>query len=151
MAQEPKLPLILLYDGVCGLCNRTVQFVLRRDRDGVFRFASLQSRLGRDILDRHALSASDLDTFYVVIGVDPAPLAGTAKNERLLSRSDAVSIVLQKLGGFWRIVGALFGRVPRDLRDWMYNLVARRRYRVFGRYEACPLPSEADRQRFLDV
>ncbi len=142
---------VLLYDGVCGLCNRTVQFVLKRDQAEVFRFAALQSALGRRILERHGASPSDLNTFYVLLHSDPAPPAGAEQNEALLARSDAVIFVLRGVGGVWRFVGGLFQLLPRIARDWMYNLVARNRYRIFGRYDSCPLPSEAQRRRFLDL
>jgi predicted DCC family thiol-disulfide oxidoreductase YuxK len=135
---------ILLYDGVCGLCNRLVQFVLRRDHDAVFRFASLQSALAAHILTRHGANPNDLDTFYVVVNYNE-------DGEALLSRSDAVIEVLKQLGGIWRVAAFALGIVPRFLRDWAYRVVARNRYRVFGRYDTCPLPSEATRSRFLDI
>jgi predicted DCC family thiol-disulfide oxidoreductase YuxK len=138
---------ILLYDGVCGLCNRTVRFVLRRDRRDLFRFASLQSALARRILCGHQINPSILDTFYVVIGFD----AARVPKERVLSRSDGVIYVLRELGGVWKVVAGLFQLFPRELRDWGYNAVASRRYRIFGRCETCPLPSEENQGRFLDV
>jgi predicted DCC family thiol-disulfide oxidoreductase YuxK len=135
---------ILLYDGVCGLCNRLVQFVLRRDPAGVFRFAALQSPLAERILARHGLDAGDLDTVYVVVNADQV-------DEILLPRSEAVIFVLKRLRfPFWRLTGFLLQLVPQALRSWGYGLVARRRYRMFGRYDACPLPTEDTRSRFLD-
>lgn len=142
---------MLLYDGVCGLCNRTVQFVVKRDQSDVFRFAALQSALGRRILEKHGINPADLDTFYVVVGFDASLPEGPAQNARLLARSDAVSFVLRELGGAWGFFGGLFMMLPRFVRDGMYNLVARSRYRLFGRYEECPVPSAADRKRFLDL
>jgi predicted DCC family thiol-disulfide oxidoreductase YuxK len=154
---------ILLYDGVCGLCNRVNQFVLRRDPAGFFRFASLQSPLAARILSRHGADARDLDTVYVVIHAD---LPG----ELLLPRSDAVVFFLKNLQapsgsippdavfplpsrgrGIWLLVGSALHFVPRRLRDWGYRLVARHRYRIFGRSETCMLPSPADRDCFLDL
>jgi predicted DCC family thiol-disulfide oxidoreductase YuxK len=136
-------PPILLYDGVCGLCNRLVQFILRRDRAAVFRFAALQTRLGARILTRHGANPTDLDTVYIVVNHDLA-------DERLLSRSAAILFVLQQIDGFWRAPAYLLRRIPRPLRDWAYRLVAHNRYRIFGRFDTCPLPSEATRSRFLD-
>ncbi len=133
---------ILLYDGVCGLCNRLVQVVLRRDHDAVFRFAPLQSALAASIIIRHGAKPSDLDTVYCVVNRDLA-------DELLLSRSDAVLFVLKQLRGVWR-AAFLVQLVPKFLRDPLYNIVARNRYRIFGRYEVCPLPREQDRSRFLD-
>ena len=134
---------ILLYDGVCGLCNHLVQFILRRDREGIFRFASLQNEFAATILARHGVSNSDLDTVYVVLNHNEA-------NEAFLARSEAAVYVLQQLGGFWRFCGFMFGLLPRPFRDWIYRAIARNRYRVFGRYDTCPLPSQETRARFLD-
>ena len=135
---------ILLYDGVCGLCNRMNQFVLRHDRAGVFRFASLQSALAAGILARHGADAADLDTVYVVVNPDQP-------DEHLLARSDAVIFVLKQLGGFWGLTGFVLQFKPRFLRDWGYRVVARNRYRFFGQSETCFLPSPENRDRFLDV
>ena len=150
---------ILLYDGVCGLCNRLVQFILRRDPAGMFRFASLQSALAECVLARHGADAHDLDTVYVVLDYEEP-------DERLLPRSDAIIFILRQLGTrpaapassiaasgsmFWRVVASLTRLVPRPLRDWGYGVVARNRYRVFGRSESCILPAPANRDRFLDL
>jgi predicted DCC family thiol-disulfide oxidoreductase YuxK len=135
---------ILLYDGVCGLCNRIVQFTLRRDRNAIFRFASLQSALAAAILTRHGADPSDLNTFYVVVNPE-------LPSEYLLSRSDAGIFVLRQLPGAWRPAAFFLQLVPRFLRDAVYKLVARSRYRIFGRFDVCQLPSEQHRDRFLDV
>jgi predicted DCC family thiol-disulfide oxidoreductase YuxK len=134
---------ILLYDGVCGLCNRFVQFILRHDRNAIFRFASLQSALAARILARHGANPTDLDTVYVVINHE---LPG----ESLLFRSDAMAFVLKQLGGPWRTAASLLQLLPKFLRDPAYNAVARHRYRIFGRSDACTLPRDVDRTRFLD-
>jgi len=135
---------IILYDGVCGLCNRFVQFVLKRDRHDRFRFASLQSDFAREILRRHNASAGDLDTMYVVL--DQAQ-----PGERLASRSDAAGTILRELGGGWGALGVVLGVLPIRLRNWAYNLIARNRYRLFGKYDSCPIPSEKDRRKFFDL
>jgi predicted DCC family thiol-disulfide oxidoreductase YuxK len=135
---------LLLYDGVCGLCNRFVQFILRHDRDARFKFASLQSPLATRILSRHAANPSDLDTVYVVLNHE-------LPDERLLSRSDAVIFVLKQLGTPWAAAASLMELLPRFLRDFYYNLIARHRYRIFGRSGVCTLPRDADHSRFLDL
>lgn len=140
---------ILLYDGVCGLCNRVVQFVLRRDRRGVFRFAALQSPLAARILARHGIDPGDLDTFYVV--VESHFNDAGAQRDILFARSDAVLFILNELGGFWRLLESVFRIAPRGLREWGYRLVARHRYQMFGRYDSCPLPSAETRERFLEL
>jgi predicted DCC family thiol-disulfide oxidoreductase YuxK len=142
-ASEPVAHPILLYDGVCGLCNRLVQFVLRRDPAGVVRFAALQSELATRILTRHGADARDLDTVYVVVNYE-------LSDENLLSLSDAVIFILQHLGAAdLRGAGRVLQVVPRPLREWGYRLVARNRYRIFGRYDTCPMPTEEFRSRFL--
>ncbi len=134
---------ILLYDGVCGLCNRFVQFVLKRDRNDRFRFAALQSDFARTILERHGVDAVDLDTVYLVTSYQ-------RPEESLSNRSDAAVAVLSELGGFWKLVAGILCIVPRPIRNWGYNLVARNRYRMFGKYDVCPLPDPRDRHKFLD-
>jgi len=135
---------IILYDGVCGLCNRMNQFVLARDREDRFRFASLQSNLATSVLERHGKDPRDLDTVYVVVDLG-------RPSERLLARSEAVGFVLQHLGGFSRLYGGLLRMLPKPVRDWGYNRVVHIRYRIFGKYETCLLPSERDRRKFLDI
>jgi len=133
----------VLYDGVCGLCNRLVQFILKRDSRDRFRFASLQSTFGQTILKRHGADPLDLDTFYVVLDYE-------SPSERLLARSDGVVYALTTLGGIWKIA-AVGKALPKSLCDGLYNLVARNRYRIFGKYESCMLPEPKQRAKFLDV
>ncbi len=135
---------IVLYDGVCALCNHFVRFILRRDRNAVFRFASLQSTFAAPILARHGASPTDLDTVYLVLNHE-------LPDEYLLSRSEAVLFVLKQLPGLWRPAASLLQLVPKSLCDAVYKAVARRRYRIFGRSEVCMLPPDQDRSRFLDL
>lgn len=137
---------IFLYDGVCGLCNRAVQFILWHDRKERFRFASLQSEFAKRALARHGADAANLGTVYVIFNCDSAE----GGEEELLARSDAALFVLKELGGIWRFAAGLMGLLPRALRDWAYNGIARNRYRIFGKYESCPLPDVAVRARFLE-
>jgi predicted DCC family thiol-disulfide oxidoreductase YuxK len=140
---SPRMPgpanPILLYDGVCGLCNRLVQFVLRRDRRARFRFVSLQSDYAARILDPHSLDPHDLNTLYVLDG------------EPLITRADAVIFILRELGGPWHAAATALRIIPKPLRDWGYGVVARHRYRVFGKYETCLLPQKQYQDRFLDT
>jgi len=135
---------IILYDGVCGLCNRFVQFVLKRDSKDQFRFAAMQSNFARAILERHGLNPDLLDTVYLVLDYGQP-------SERLLSRNDAATAVLKELGGLQRFWAALLDLLPKRFREWRYSLVARNRYRFFGKHETCPLPNEKDRHKFLGV
>ncbi len=137
------MPDLVLYDGVCGLCNRLTQFILKRDRGDRFRFASLQGSLAREILGSYRRNADDLDTMYVVADHD-------GPSQRLLSRSEAVIHVLRALGVGWKMAGAALSLLPRSAADRVYAFVAARRYRWFGRHDSCPLPSPHDRAKFLD-
>ncbi len=132
---------VLLYDGVCGFCNKTVQMILDRDRRGEMRFAALQSDYGRGVVARHP----ELE------GVDSVVLVERAGGaERVYVRSEAALRVAAYLGGVWRFF--LLARViPAPVRDFFYNLVARYRYRLFGKYESCMLPPPQVRSRFLDA
>ncbi|MFN8641621.1 MAG: DCC1-like thiol-disulfide oxidoreductase family protein [Candidatus Binatia bacterium] len=133
------LPAVIFYDGVCGLCDRTVRFVLRHDAVGRFRFATLQSDYAATALARHGREAAELDSVCLLLDPDAA-------TERLLAKSDAVLAILDGLGGLWRLV-ALTHRLPRAWRDAAYDALARRRYRWFGRFDRCPIPSPELRAR----
>jgi len=135
---------IILYDGVCGLCNRLVQFLLKHDKSGRLRFASLQSDFAAKVLQRHGIDPKDLDTLHVVENYEQP-------DERVLQRSDAILRAGRELGGFWSASAAAAKVIPRSLRDVIYRFVARNRYRVFGKYESCMLPDPNQRSRFLDV
>lgn len=132
---------VLLYDGVCGFCNRTVQMILDRDRRGTMRFAALQSDYGRAVVGRHR----ELEGVDSVVFVEPA-----AGGERVHVRSDAALKVAAYLGGPWKVFLAA-KVIPRGLRDYLYDLFARNRYRFFGKSEQCMLPPAEARARFLDV
>jgi len=135
---------IILYDGVCGLCNRLVQFLLRHDKRKHLRFASLQSDFAGAVLRRHGLDPKDLDTFHFVENYDQ-------QNERVVDRSDAVLKAGRALGGVWAMLASVASIFPRALLDPLYRLVARNRYRVFGKFESCMLPDPSQRNRFLDT
>jgi predicted DCC family thiol-disulfide oxidoreductase YuxK len=140
---EPAVNPIVLYDGVCGLCNRAVQFLLKHDRQDRFRFASLQSDFAVNLLKRHGIDPTTLDTVYAVVNHDEA-------NEQLLAKSDAFLLFGKVLGGIWNVVR--LGRImPRPVRNWLYDLVAANRYRVFGKSESCVLPDPAYKHKFLEV
>jgi predicted DCC family thiol-disulfide oxidoreductase YuxK len=135
---------IVLYDGVCGLCNRLVQFLLKHDQHDRLQFASLQSDFAARVLTRHGLDPKDLDTLHVIENYEHG-------RERILDRSDAILRAGYELGGVWK-VGATLGKfVPRPLRDAFYRFVARNRYRVFGKFETCMLPEPEHRKKFLDM
>ena len=134
---------VLLYDGVCGFCNKTVQLILDRDPAGTMRFAALQSDYGRAVVERHT-SLRGVDSVVFVENANGGDL------ERVFVRSDAALKVVAYLGGFWKIFLAAYV-IPKPLRDYFYDLFARNRYRVFGKYDACILPPPEVRSRFLDA
>jgi predicted DCC family thiol-disulfide oxidoreductase YuxK len=135
---------VLLYDGVCALCNWWVGFLLKHDRHDVFRFASLQSPLAAQVLWRHGASAQTLDTVYVVLDFEQP-------SEVLLAHSQAAIEVLRQLGPMGRCTATALSFLPSSIRDALYNFVARNRYRSFGRYDSCPLPDPKFRSKFLDL
>jgi len=126
----------IVYDGLCRFCNGWVQFVLKRDRKGVFRFAAAQSAAGAALMTRHGLSADDLQTILFV------------KDGVAYMKSTASLQILMTLGGIWRLAG-MFLVVPRVIRDGVYGFVARNRVRIGGRYKACPVPPPEKRSQFL--
>ena len=134
---------LLLYDGVCGLCNRVNRFVLRHDRRRQFDFASLQSDTARVVLSRFGQRAEALETFYIVAGYRSA-------SPTLVSRSRAALFLMRTLGWPWRAM-TVAGIVPAAILDRAYDIVARHRYRVFGRYDTCPIPDPEHRARFIEL
>lgn len=134
---------VVFYDGVCGLCNRLNRFLLARDKHAALRFAPLQGRLAAETLARHGIRADDLDTVHVISGWNTA-------NARVLQRSRAVLHAVEQLGGIWRVAARIGALVPAGIADILYEVVARNRYRIFGRYDACALPPPEWRSRFLE-
>jgi predicted DCC family thiol-disulfide oxidoreductase YuxK len=135
---------IILYDGVCGLCNHLIQFVLKRDRDERFRFAALQSGFAASVLERNRVNPQILDTMYLLSNY-------SQPDECLASRSDAAIQILAELGGVWRALASIVKHLPRWIRDKIYNLIARNRYQLFGKYQTCQIPDEKYRSKFLDL
>lgn len=128
---------ILLFDGVCNLCDGFVQFVIKRDPSGYFRFTSLQSEVGQEILKKHQMPADKITTVVLI------------EKGKVYTHSDVGLRVARHLGGFWPVFYALT-IVPRFIRDAVYNWIARNRYRWFGKKEACMLPTPELKKRFLD-
>ncbi len=127
---------MLLFDGVCNLCNASIQWVLKHDKKNRFRFAALQSDTGRMLLEGAGLSNEKLETVVLVDG------------DRFFTHSDAVLEIARRLGGIWSL--ARVGRiVPRPIRDVLYMWIARNRYRWFGKKEQCMLPSPEWKGRFI--
>ncbi len=129
---------VILFDGVCNLCNGWVQFVISHDPSARFRFASFQSPAGRRLSLANGVDPDALKSFFLLSGGN------------LLARSDAAIEVVVQFGGLWRLLGVL-RFIPRPLRDLVYSSVARNRYRLFGKREACLMPSPELASRFLSA
>jgi predicted DCC family thiol-disulfide oxidoreductase YuxK len=129
-------PRIVLYDGVCGLCDRLVQFLVAKDRDRVLRYAPLQGETAARLRAQHADIPSDLDTMVFI------------DEGEVYLRSRAAARIARYLPMPWRLVAAV-RFVPRFLADFVYGLVAKGRYRVFGKVEACGLPTPEERRLLL--
>jgi predicted DCC family thiol-disulfide oxidoreductase YuxK len=128
---------VVLFDGVCNLCNGFVQFVLPRDPEGKYRFASLQSDVGRELLAEHDLPTDELESIVLI------------EDGEAYVKSAAVIRIATGLGGAYRLL-APFRFVPRAVRDRVYDFVADNRYRWFGRKDRCMMPSGDAESRFLE-
>jgi len=126
---------IVFYDGICGLCNRTVWWLIRRDRKRVLRYAALQSAIATRLPDK-----------YKVTGT-PGSIV-LQDGEKFYDKSTAVIRILARLKGIYRLAAVLY-LIPRPARDVVYDWIARNRYRWFGKYDACPMPRPEHRELFL--
>ena len=133
---------VVLFDGVCALCDASVRWLIDADKRRVLHYAPLQGETGASVLSRHPDADQTLSTVVYVRDV-------AQDSERLYDRSDAAFAILRDLGGVWRVLS--WGRlIPRGVRDAVYGLIAKRRYRWFGKLDACRLPdSPNDSGRFL--
>ncbi|TMU56626.1 thiol-disulfide oxidoreductase DCC family protein [Flagellimonas algicola] len=128
---------LILFDGVCNLCNGAVQFIIKRDKKDVFRYAALQSEIGEKLIAERGINTSKVDS---IILIEP----GIA----YFVKSDAALRIVQEFGGLWKGL-VIFSWVPRIIRDAIYNLVAKNRYRWFGRKDACMIPTPELQAKFL--
>jgi len=127
---------VILFDGVCNFCNRSVNFVIRRDKRGYFCFAPLQTANGGEIARRYGIDPEQLETFVLV------------ENGRAYRKSGGALRVGRRLGGLYALAFGLIA-VPPFVRDWFYDWFARRRYRWFGKRDECMVPTPEVRERFL--
>ena len=128
---------IILFDGLCHLCDGSVQFVIRQDRQGIFRFAPLQSRAGEVLLEKFGLLHNPIDSFVLVY------------KGRAFTQSSAALQVLNLLPWYWKWT-QVFRIVPPFIRNAVYRLIARNRYRWFGKRQQCMIPSPEVKSRFLE-
>jgi predicted DCC family thiol-disulfide oxidoreductase YuxK len=135
---------VLLYDGECGLCNRTVRMLLRLDRRGVLRFAALQSAPAQEFLRSHGLPTEDFSTLVLV------PDWAKRSESHFALRTDGAAGALWMCGGGSRVLAALLYSIPRFVRDPVYRFVSRTRYKIFGPWKECPLPRPEWKRRFIE-
>ena len=128
---------IILFDGICNLCNGFVTFVIRRDKRNVFRFGSLQSEVAQKLLKRFGSENYDLTSIVLLDG------------QNIATESDAVLQIARELGGVWRLLYALI-IVPKIVRDSVYRIVARYRYRIFGKRDSCMIPTPELMDKFIE-
>jgi len=127
---------VLLFDGVCNLCNATVQYVIRNDRQKVISFASLQSNFGLQVLSENKFDTTSLKTVVYL------------KNGKVFSKSAAFLLLMRDLGG-WHKLMLVFWIIPKFLRDAVYDLIAKNRYAVFGKRDECYVPTPELLERFI--
>lgn len=127
---------VVLFDGVCNLCNSSVNWIIDHDKRNEFRFASLQSEYGQQVINKFNLQGEYLNTVILVDG------------DRLYTRSAAVLKIAGIIGGVWGLL-AVFLIVPAFIRDIVYNFIARNRYKWFGKKESCRIPTPELKSKFL--
>jgi len=128
---------IILFDGVCNFCNFWVNFTINRDKDDIFRFAALQSEAGQKLLQEYKLNVSDFDTFVLIV------------NDKHFTKSTAALKIARKLNYPVKVL-YYFIFIPKFLRDLIYSLIAINRYKIFGKRDICRIPTEDEKEKFLD-
>jgi predicted DCC family thiol-disulfide oxidoreductase YuxK len=127
---------IFLFDGVCVLCSRSVAFVLKHERAPVIRFVAIQSGEGRALAEAHGIDPDNPESFLFI------------ENGIALPKSDGIAALASHLNAPWSWISSAIRILPRPVRDWFYDRIARNRYRIFGKRESCLIPTPETRQRF---
>lgn len=133
----PKDKHIILFDGVCNLCNNAITFVIQRDRKDVFVYAPLQSKAGELLAKQHNIDTNKVDSIILI------------KNQKTFTKSTAALRIAQNLSGLWPALVA-FLIIPPFIRNWVYDYVAKNRYKWFGKKDACMIPTPELKAKFLD-
>jgi predicted DCC family thiol-disulfide oxidoreductase YuxK len=134
---NPSDSKIVLFDGVCNLCSKSVQFILKRDKKNQFLFGSLQGAYGQEMLKKYQLPESEFNSFMLIEG------------DKLYTKSSGALRMLKHLGGWWRLL-YVFIIVPKFIRDGIYNWVSKNRYKWYGKMNECWLPKPEWKARFLE-
>lgn len=127
---------VILFDGICNFCNKSVRFIIKRDPDGYFQFASLQGEVGQSLLKKHHMPQY-FDSFVLI------------ENDRVYLKSDAVLRICRHLKGAWKWM-SMFFIVPKPIRNAVYSFIANNRYKWYGKRDSCMIPTPDIRERFLD-
>src|SRR5258706_3906277 len=130
-------PPVVLFDGVCNLCNGAVQFIIKRDKKKQFRFASMQGKAGHELLQKFDLPANDFNSFILF------------EDNKVYTRSTAALRIAKYMGGGWKLLYGLM-IIPRFIRNAVYNVIAKNRYKWFGKKDECMIPAPELKDRFLD-
>lgn len=138
MKQLPKHKHLILFDGICNLCNTSVTYVIKHDKDNVFMFAPLQSDIGKKIINKYNLDTSKTDSILLY-----------SEEKGLKIKSSAAIAIASKLG-FPRNLATLFYMIPPFMRNWVYDYVAKHRYQWYGKKETCMIPSPKLQEKFLN-
>lgn len=133
----PKNKQIVLFDGVCNLCHNAVQFIIKRDPKDKFVFASLDSEIGKKLLSERHIDRNQVDSIVLII-----------PDDAYFIKSDAALEISKSLSGIYSIF-SYFSFLPQSFRDFIYDMIAKNRYRIFGKKEECPLPTPAQKEKFL--
>jgi predicted DCC family thiol-disulfide oxidoreductase YuxK len=127
---------IILFDGICNLCNSSVRFIIKRDPVGNFKFSSLQSKVGKKLLEKYRVR-NDINSFILL------------ENNHVYTKSSAALRVCMRLNSIWKIF-IVFIIIPKPIRDYIYDFIANNRYKWFGKSDHCIIPSPDDKERFFD-
>jgi predicted DCC family thiol-disulfide oxidoreductase YuxK len=127
---------IILFDGICNFCNFWVDFIIKRDKDKIFKFASLQSDAGKRIVEKYLIYKQDIESIILI------------KGEDYFIKSEAALEIVKELNSAWKIF-YIFKVIPLPLRDFIYDLIAKNRYAIFGKRDLCRVPSEEEKSRFV--
>ena len=128
---------IILFDGVCNLCNSAVQYVIEHDKNDVFMFAALQSDIGKKLMKERGIDASQIDSIILI-----------EQGVAYYTKSTAAIKIARSFGGIWQLAG-VFQWIPEKIRDWVYDYIANNRYKWYGRKEACMVPTPELKTKFL--
>ena len=127
---------IIIFDGVCNFCNKSINFIIKRDPDSNFLFTPMQSDYGKELVNKYKINTNKKDTIILI------------KNEKYFLRSNAVFEIIKNLSGYWYLFG-VFKKIPLPVRDYFYNLIAKNRYKFFGKKDSCMVPTNEIKKRFL--